>query len=341
MSHLSQLHFAYGKPSSNAVIRSAPEDFKVNEQLSFKPADEGQHALLCVQKRSYNTSDVAKLLANFAGVKPVAIGYAGLKDKHALTTQWFSVDLAGKPEPLWNDMESEGLKIIAATRHSRKLKRGAISSNQFELILRQIAGDRDDINQRLEKIKAHGVPNYFGEQRFGNNDYNLVQAEKLLLKNKKVKRHLRSIYLSAVRSFLFNQVLSQRVAQQSWNKPMQGDVFMLSGSQSIFSPEQIDQEILGRVESADIHPTGPLYGAGELTTRLEVLEFEKKILSEFPRWCALLEKFGMKQERRSLRIVISDFNWDWQANELKLKFSLPSGCYATSVLRELVTCKTG
>lgn len=337
LSHLTQLSHAYGKPSSTAVIRRQPEDFRVTERLSFPLDGNGQHVFLLVQKRNLNTDDVSKLLARFANVKQVAIGYAGLKDKHAVTRQWFSVDLAGKPEPLWSELETEDLQVLEVTRHSRKLKRGAIAENRFEILLRGFKGDPGELEQRLEKIKLSGVPSYFGEQRFGYNESNLKKAEELA-KNpqKKIKRHMRSIYLSSVRSFLFNQVLSRRVSDNSWDSPLAGDVFMLDGSHSIFSPEQIDDEIKRRVTEKDIHPTGPMWGAGELISHLEVLELEKQLASDYPQWCAFLEKAGLKQERRALRLPVRRLEWGQQDGNVLLKFALSAGSYATVVLRELV-----
>ena len=336
-SHLSSLHYAYGRPLSTAIIRRCPEDFQVDEKLSFSLDGQGQHVYLRIQKRNLNTEQVAKSLARFASVKQVAVGYAGLKDKNAVTSQWFSVDLAGKPEPEWKELETEELKICEASRHIRKLKRGAIAANHFKLTLSQFEGDKEDVVQRLNSIKKTGVPNYFGEQRFGRNDANLKQAEKLITGElKRIKRHLRGIYLSAVRSFLFNQVLSQRVSNNSWASPLEGDVFMLDGTRSIFSPEAIDDEIRQRVELKDIHPSGPMWGLGELSSKDEVLLLENEMRDKNVQWCAFLENAGLKQERRALRLPVRGLQWEWKNDDLLLVFSLAPGSYATSVLRELV-----
>jgi len=338
VSHLSLLHYASGRPSPTSVIRAFPEDFKVKEQLSFHLDGKGQHVYLLLQKRNLNTEQVVSSLAKFADVKPVAVGYAGLKDKNAITSQYFSIDLAGQQEPDWKELESDNLGILEVTRHGRKLKRGAIRENLFEINLREFCGDKDDAEKRLQNIKTRGVPNYFGEQRFGYNDYNLKKADELLGGNKKLKRHLRSIYLSSVRSFLFNQVLSSRVADNTWDKPLQGDVFMLQGSHSVFKVDQVDEAIQQRILSQDIHPTGPLYGAGQSMSQGEVAELETAVLSQYPAWCELLEKFSLKQERRALRLSVNNLEWQWNEDSLLLKFGLPTGCYATSVLRELVVC---
>jgi len=350
LSHLSQLHFALGQPESTARIRQQVEDFQVREQLSFNLDGKGQHVYLFLEKRNLNTDDLAKQLAKFADVKPLAIGYAGLKDRHAVTTQWFSIDLAGKPEPDWAELNSENnstgnsqiIKVIEVARHSRKLKRGAVRYNHFQITLKDFNGDKQDLMQRLEFIQRHGVPNYFGEQRFGRNDANLKQAEKLFLeqkqpgKKKRVNRHLRGIYLSAVRALLFNQALSQRVQDKTWNQAIKGDVFMLDGSHSVFTVEAIDEQIIRRVDEYDIHPTGPMWGVGNPMTSHDALSIETQALQPYQVWRDLLVSEGLKQERRASRIVINKYQYEWQDNNFELQFSLPAGCYATSLLRELI-----
>ena len=343
MSYLTQLHYAFGKPETSATIRQHAEDFQVREQLSFNPAGEGQHVYLFIEKRDLNTDDVAQQLARFADVRQVAVGYAGLKDRHAITTQWFSVDLAGQAEPDWTSMNSNNINVIEAVRHSRKLKRGAVRSNHFCIVLRDFSGDTEELERRLELIQHQGVPNYFGEQRFGRHDANLKQAEKLFLQSKesvrkkRIKRHLRGIYLSAVRAFLFNQVLSHRVADKTWNQPVSGDVFMLDGSHSIFTVETIDGEIIRRVHEFDIHPTAPMWGSGLSLATGDAFAVETETLRAHQTWCDVLENAGMKQERRALRLKVEELDWAWQGSDVVLRFSLASGSYATSVLRELVS----
>ncbi|MCI0505571.1 MAG: tRNA pseudouridine(13) synthase TruD [Gammaproteobacteria bacterium] len=337
MSHLLQLHYVLGQPEVSAAIRQSPEDFRVSEQLSFDPAGEGQHVYLFIEKCDLNTEDLANQLAGFAHVPRVAVGYAGLKDRHAVTRQWFSVDLAGKSEPDWRGLDTDNIEVIETIRHTRKLKRGAIRGNWFQITLSQFSGDPEDLTRRLEYINQHGVPNYFGEQRFGRNDANLKQAEKLIKdESKRVKRHQRGLYLSAVRSYLFNLVLSQRTADHTWNQAIPGDVMMLEGSHSVFKAGVIDDVIVQRVTALDIHPTGPLWGAGGLMTTDDALAVETHIMQSQQAWCELLVSAGLKQERRALRIKVSDLRWEWRGTDVVLEFQLPAGGYATAVLRELV-----
>ena len=158
-----ELPYAYGNPPLTAVLRSTPEDFQVEEILGYDADGNGEHALLWVEKRGANTDWVARELAKFAGIPPLNVGYAGLKDRHAVTRQTFSVQLAGKPDPDWSAFPAEGVKVLAATRHTRKLKRGALRGNRFVLVLRQVDGDRAVADQILKQIAQRGVPNYFAK----------------------------------------------------------------------------------------------------------------------------------------------------------------------------------
>src|ERR1700735_4227497 len=217
-----ELPRAYGAPSLAARLRSTPEDFRVEEVLGYDAEGQGEHALLWVEKRGANTDWVARELAKFAGVSPVAVGYAGLKDRHAVTRQTFSVRLAGKPDPDWSTFPHADVKVLAATRHSRKLKRGALRGNRFVLVLREAQGDRDAAEQVLQQIAARGVPNYFGEQRFGREGGNVAQA-RAMFAGRRVERDKRSFLLSAARSQIFNDVLAARVERGAWDTPLDGE----------------------------------------------------------------------------------------------------------------------
>ena len=328
---------AFGEAVLSAVIRSTPEDFFVEEIAGFEASGEGEHLLLTVEKRGLNTAAVARRLAEWAGLPEMAIGYAGLKDRHAVTRQRFSVHLPKRVAPDTAALQSDGLRVLDATWHNRKLPRGALAGNRFVLVLREVRGERDAIEARLAQIAAHGLPNWFGEQRFGRDGGN-VEAALAMFAGRRVRREQRSILLSAARSELFNRVLAARLRDASWNTGLEGEVWMLAGSRSVFGPEPWNEALAERLARFDIHPSAPLWGAGGLRSTGECAELELGALSDDDALAmrAGLEQAGLKQERRALRLVADGLSVDWLGEStLRLCFSLPPGSYATALLQEL------
>jgi len=320
--------YAIAPPSASALFRSVPEDFQVTEQLGFDLSGEGEHLCLYVEKRGQNTRWVAGLLAKYFGVDDMAVGHCGMKDRHAVTRQWFSVHLPGKlPESLEQPPILEGCQVLAQRRHPKKLRRGQHAGNQFVIRLRQIDGDVSALEHSLQQV-VNGVPNYFGEQRFGWAAGNLVEANRLLSvwgdtpsnkKQRSGRRRQRSpidgIYLSAARAYLFNLVLAERVRLGHWKLTMAGEAV----------------------------PEGPLWGRGRSAAPQSVQLLEDQVLSSWADWTNSLEYSGLQQERRSLLLTPSNMQYRWlncvDHTDLELSFELPSGCFATSVLRELVTLR--
>ena len=334
--------YALGAPLASATLRTTPEDFEVHEVLGFEPDGIGDHVLLHLQKRNTNTEWLARQLAKFAGVKQVDVGYGGLKDRNAVTSQWFSVNLSGKSEPDWTQLESADTRVLRVARNRRKLKRGTHHGNQFVITLRDVNGDPCELETRLDTMREHGVPNYFGEQRFGIDANNIEQAHAIFTGEIQVTdRHRRGLYLSAARSLLFNAVLSRRVAEGSWATALCGDALMLAGTHSFFVADIIDATLVHRLSSGDVHPTGPLWGRGETATRLDARSCEDKVLAQYAVYRVGLEQAGLDQERRALRLLIQQLSWQFGPDRsLRLEFMLPSGAYATTVLRELVATTT-
>jgi tRNA pseudouridine13 synthase len=328
------LPLAWGGAPLTGIVRSTPDDFVVEEQLGFAASGAGEHVLLWVEKRGQNTEWVARQLARFAGVAPVAVGYAGLKDRHAVTRQHFSVQLPGRADPDWAAAGIEGVTVLSAARHARKLPRGALQGNRFELVLRGVSGDHDAALRIVESIRTGGVPNYYGEQRFGRGGDNVAQARSMFA-GRQVERAERSILLSAARSELFNRVLARRVREGSWGRLVEGEVCQLDGTGSIFGPQPIDEALLARCTAGDIHPTGPLWGAGELRCGEPLRALEQAVADAEPELTAGLIAAGLKQERRALRVRVGDLEARFDGDALHLAFSLPAGAYATGVVREI------
>ena len=334
---MTELARAHGAPVLSARIRSTAEDFFVEELPGFEPSGAGEHLLLTVEKCGMNTAFAAKRIAAWAGVDESAIGYAGLKDRHAVTRQRFTVWLPKKIAPDIEALQSDDLRVLEHVWHARKLPRGALAGNRFVLALRDVAGDRADIETRLQAIAAKGVPNYFGEQRFGRGGNNVQQAVAMFA-GRRVKREERGMLLSAARSELFNRVLSARVEAGTWDAALDGEVWMLDGSRSVFGPEPMTPGLQARLDAFDIHPSGPLWGEGELRSDAASREVEHAALQgdTASRLRTGLERAGLRQERRALRLRPSGLAWTWRDDgALELRFALPPGCYATTVLREL------
>lgn len=322
------------RPEARGTIKAAVEDFQVSEIAGFELDGEGEHVFLFIEKRGLNTLELVNMVARQLSVAPAKIGYAGLKDRHAITRQWLSV---WHPAPLESQrLVSDKFQVIKSGRHHCKLKRGSHRANHFQLSLTQLQ-QTDDLEDSIERARRYGVPNYFGLQRFGRQGKNLERAAELFSGGLKVDRHQRSLYLSSARSFLFNQVLSDRVAQANWDKALAGEVMMLAGSRSFFQSTLVDDGLQKRLAEFDIHPSAPLWGKGGLKTSAESEALENRVLNEYPALKAGLEKYGLRQQRRATRLIPEGLEYEWlAADALKLTFSLIRGSFATVVLRELL-----
>lgn len=336
---------AYGTPLASATFRQQLSDFCVDEDLRFQPSGEGAHHLLLIEKRNINTDIVCHKLRRFAEVNPTDVGYAGKKDRFAIARQWFSVQLPLLKEIDWQAFNDDEVTVLKATRHDKKLRIGAVKQNHFAITLRDLSftqdHDRQALEQRLEQIQEHGFPNYFGEQRFGHNGDNLSRGIDLLLANKKLKnRNLQGLLFSAVRSFFFNQVLAKRIEAGYFTELLAGDYVQLDGSESGFTVQELAQE-LPRFEAKDIHPTAPMPGRGRSQLLDQAAEFENGVLAPYQKIIDALERKGLNGERRAIRVFPQNVMLQWHnAQTLEMRFSLPKGAFATSLLRELFALKT-
>ncbi len=328
--------YANDKPSAKGQLKTIPTDFQVNELVSEKFSGSGEHQLIKIEKSGVTTEDVVKNVSRLINKPVKLISYAGLKDKQALTTQWLSVHLPGESVEGIEQLEGSGWRVIDSARHNKKLRPGYLTGNQFIIRLREISGVEDAL-KRLEQIKITGVPNYFGEQRFGRDAGNLPQADALLNNRLKVKdRFIKGIYFSAARSWIFNNILARRVASGTWNTALQGDVFQLAGSHSIFTTPDIDEVIKNRIVDKDISPASPLPGKGAMMATAHALECIEAVYAEWSSWIVGLEHRGLELAWRSNILHLEDVSYTIEEDTLVLNFTLPPGAYATTVLREVV-----
>ena len=320
----------------SGVFRSVPEDFKVDENLGFTPAGEGEHQLLHIEKTGQNTHWVAQQIADFFGLDKKAVGYCGRTDRHAVTRHWMSIydpkqhcaqilSSAGLDTGASQQaaaMAIEGVTLLSAARHLRKLRPGDHQSNRFSIRLRDLVDTRghqaldpsqhasiiSDIQARLQQ----GVPNYFGLQRFGRDGNNLRLADAWLNKGKPLPSQQRGIVISAARAYLFNQILAQRLLRYQHLQPLDGDIVI------------------------DGIPTAALWGRGRLASTADVLQLETATMERWHTWCHGLEHCGLQQERRPITLLPKQCSLAIEDNDFTLRFELPAGAFATSVLAEII-----
>lgn len=313
---------AHGRPLFAATLRAIPDDFQVTEIIDWPFSGEGEHDYLWIEKTGANTEWVARQLARHAEVPARDVGYAGLKDRHAVTRQWFSVPRWHEPD--WAALAVEGVRVLQSARHHKKLRRGAHTGNAFRIRLRgpAAATHAEALAERIEVIREQGVPNYFGEQRFGRGGANLELAD-AWASGKRLPRHQRSLAISTVRSYLFNVTLDERVREGTWNRLVPGDVANLDGTGSVFAVEVVDAELERRCAAMDIHPAGVLAGENASSGPDE--------------WRSALTRARVEPGTRSLRLRVVDLDLEIARDAAVVAFTLGRGAFATAVLRELVT----
>ncbi|HEM6908007.1 TPA: tRNA pseudouridine(13) synthase TruD [Providencia stuartii] len=335
---LMNVQYLHGKPLSTGKLKSQPEDFIVKEDLGFELDGEGEHVMVRIEKTGCNTLFVAEQLAKFAKISARSVSYAGLKDRNAVTEQWFCLQMPGKETPDFSLWQLDGCRVIATTRQKRKLRIGTLKGNQFELTIRDISVP-EDVEARLQKVAEQGIPNYFGEQRFGRDGQNLTQA--LRWANQEItvrERNKRSFYLSAARSAMFNHVASERIENQTINQVLLGDALQLTGRGSWFVATAEELPTLqARVASGELSITAPLPGDGELGTQEDALVFETNSLESYHSLMTLMKNERVSSTRRAMIAKPQNLQWQWiDQTTLKLNFFLNSGSFATSVVREII-----
>ncbi len=338
MMDFQSLYRLHGEPAASGLIKARPEDFLVEEDLGFVPDGEGEHVLVRVRKQDCNTPFVADALAKFAGLPARAVSYAGLKDRQAVTEQWFCLHLPGKETPDFTAFQLTGCTVLQTDRHRRKLRIGTLKGNRFTLVLREISS-QSAVDERLMAIRSDGVPNYFGSQRFGHQGNNILQALHWARGEIHVKeRAKRSFYLSAARSVLFNAVVSERLSLYGRWHLMSGDALQLAGRGSWFvATDEELPSLAPRLRQGDIDITAPLPGNGEPGTLRDALLFEQSCLDNQPDLMALLIRERVEPARRAMMLHPADMQWQWLDDRtLRLSFALPAGSFATSVVRELL-----
>lgn len=332
---------AGGPPPVGGRLRELAEDFEVEERLGFDPDGGAAHLMLRVRKTDANTLHVARSLARFAGLRPFEVGFAGLKDRRAVATQWFSVP-SKRPPADWLQLDAAGFAVLEAQPHSRKLRRGTLAGNRFRIVVRGLEGNRQALATRLGRVAAEGVPNYFGPQRFGREAANLAAVAAWLGGGELPRdREQRGFLFSSARALAFNCVLAGRVTAHNWDRLLPGEVVNLDGSASVFAAPEIDAALEARCRSGDVHPTGPLPGRGGVEASAAAGELEAGALVALGDLVVRLAGAGVDAARRPLRLPVKGLEWQVEGDTLNLSFELGRGAFATAVVRELVAFDAG
>ena len=321
-------------PKQTALLKAECADFVVKEQLGYDMSGDGEFVAVKVRKTDCNTLFVGEQLAKFAGISARNMSYAGLKDRKAITEQWFSLQMPGQPTPDFSQFSLEGVEILEVTRHQRKIRIGSLQGNHFEILLRK-AEETDELKVRLDFLAKNGFPNYFTKQRFGRDGNNLTQALRWANGEIKVKdRNKRSFYLSAARSEIFNLIVAKRIELGLAQQVLNGDILQLNGSHSWFVVDESEDlaQLQQRLAQQDVLLTAPLIGEEEKSA----VDFEHEIFAQHQALFDLMRQERMKAARRAILMQPQHFQWQFEPNGLRLKFALPAGSYATALIRELV-----
>jgi tRNA pseudouridine13 synthase len=335
--------YLHGGPLGRAGFKQQPEDFVVEEILGFEPSGEGEHCLVWVEKRDLDSNTAAARLADAIGLRRRLVSHCGLKDRQAVTRQWFSLHLPGQPSPEPEALESEGLRVLGITRNKRKLRRGIHWGNRFTVRLREPGFSMAAAAERWSAMVARGVPNRFGEQRFGNEGRNVEKAVAMFRGEFQTRdRLLRGLLLSAARSEVFNAVVAERMARGVWDDPLPGEIYGFPDNGTILLLSNQRGDEMERFRKGMVELTAPLWGRGELASGERVRELEEEVAGRFRDICAGLEAAGLRQERRVIRLRPVDPGVPvLKEGDLEFRFALPRGTYATTLMRELADLVEG
>jgi len=333
-------------PGIGGKMRTLPEDFQVEERPLYLPCGEGEHLYVKIKKRLLSTPDLVLRLSSVLGIKAQAIGVAGLKDARAVTTQMISLLGVSAERMDCVKLDEHLLAVEVLGRHRNRLRPGHHAGNHFRLVIRDVALHvRETVPLVTDILVRRGIPNYFGPQRQGRSGQNYQIGAELLGdpgRRNRLSRSKRMWYLNAYQSHFFNDILARRLDRI--DRVLVGDWAMKMDNGACFPVEDASKE-QPRADRFEISPTGILFGSRVSWASGEPGEIERAVIAESgatPEGLTEAAKAcGFRGERRSLRIPLVDLEWELEGTVLTLSFSLPSGAYATNVLRELMKIGEG
>ncbi len=324
-------------PGIPGRARSVPEDFRVEEIPAYPPDGEGTHLFVRFEKRGVTTPRAVEFMARALGVDPRAAGYAGMKDRDAVTVQWASFERATIEAA--NALELEGIRVLEAAFHRGKLRTGHLHGNRFILRIRDTPSERfADVERVVERLCREGVPNYYGEQRFGRDGDNAEKARAWLIDGGRAPRapFERKLLASALQSEFFNQCVADRVSCNALGRVTHGEVVQKTESSASFVVEDV-AEVQSRCDDWALSPTGPMFGPEMRWPMHDARAAEEALLTRAGLTVESLERFGRfgRGTRRVVRVRPADLELSKEDDGFSLRFSLPAGSYATVVLREI------
>ncbi len=332
-------------PGIGGAIKSSPDDFEVEEIPAYEPCGSGDFLYLWVEKRGMGAEYFTRQIAHRLGIRPGDIGTAGLKDRHAITRQWVSVPAAAEANIA--QLDGEGIRVLRSARHNNKLRAGHLHGNRFRIVVRD--ADRNvDVQAIVERIRTNGLPNFYGNQRFGHDGETLLLGQALIyeqplppladgrrpnLRNP----FLRKLALSAVQSALFNQYLARRMNDGLMRQVLPGDVMAKWPFGGMFVAEDVPAE-QARFDRREIVSAGPIFGRKTFPAKNGAAEREAAVLREANLSRDSFARFGklLMGSRRHNLVYVDDLTADLQLESLQLTFTLPAGSYATVLLREIM-----
>jgi tRNA pseudouridine13 synthase len=339
-------------PGIGGTIKSIPEDFEVEEIPAYEPSGTGDFLFLWIEKRGMGAEYFTRQVAQRLGIGVGQVGTAGLKDRHAVTRQWVSVP--ADAETNLGQLEGDGVRVLKVGRHGNKLRPGHLHGNRFRIVIREVSKDIDVpsvVASIVQRIQAHGLPNFYGAQRFGH-DGETLHLGLALLKNLPLpispdgrqpnvrNPFLRKLALSAVQSALFNEYLSGRMTNGLLRQVLLGDVMAKWPFGGMFVADDVAAE-QARFDRRETVSAGPIFGRKTFPTRHEAAEREAAILAGEGLSRESFARFGklLMGSRRHNVVYVDDLQADLQLESVQLTFTLPAGSYATVLLSEVMKCR--
>lgn len=332
-----------GLPGIGGAIKSSPEHFQVDEILPYEPCGEGEHVFVTLRRAGWNTADVAAFLALTFKINAMDVGWGGRKDRQALTTQTFSLllPISLSDERITGELSETPFDILKVTRHRNKIKTGHVAGNRFRIL---VTGAHADALERsmpiVERLERHGVPNYYGPQRFGHNMTNLDRAAALLASAKSIRGRKNSFLVSALQGALFNQWLTDRIQRGDFGRLMDGDVAKKTDTGGLFVVDD-PVEANERFDRGAIVHTGPIFGHKMMSAEGLAGQYETELLDRFELSSVTFKKLRAQGTRRTSLLRTIDLTVTAEREGMWFTFNLPSGAYATTVLREFMQTPAG